>query len=106
MPSHRAPSPPAPRHPPGGARRADRYRGLVPVLAADGLTKTVGSGRAARLLLNGVSLSVDAGEVVAVLGRRVGGTVSSIRLSPPGSLSGAGGVMADRDRWVLMPPSP
>jgi ABC-type lipoprotein export system ATPase subunit len=40
----------------------------VPVLEAEHITKTVGVGRAARPLLQGVSLEVDAGEVVAVLG--------------------------------------
>jgi ABC-type lipoprotein export system ATPase subunit len=40
----------------------------VPVLEARGITKTVGAGRAARRVLDGVSLEVDAGEVVAVLG--------------------------------------
>ncbi len=42
---------------------------LVPVLQARGVTKTVGTGRAARLLLNDVRLDVEADEVVAVLGR-------------------------------------
>src|SRR5438270_6834983 len=41
----------------------------VPVLEAHGITKTVGTGRAARRVLDGVSLEVNAGEVVAVLGR-------------------------------------
>jgi ABC-type lipoprotein export system ATPase subunit len=41
----------------------------VPVLEARGITKTVGEGRAARRVLDAVSLEVDAGEVVAVLGR-------------------------------------
>jgi ABC-type lipoprotein export system ATPase subunit len=41
----------------------------VAVLVASGLTKSVGTGRAARRLLDGVSLTVDADEVVAVLGR-------------------------------------
>jgi ABC-type lipoprotein export system ATPase subunit len=40
----------------------------VPVLEARGITKTVGAGRAARRVLDCVSLDVDAGEVVAVLG--------------------------------------
>ena len=39
------------------------------MLRAEGLTKTVGVGRAARLVLNGVSLAIEADEVVAVLGR-------------------------------------
>jgi ABC-type lipoprotein export system ATPase subunit len=41
----------------------------VPVLRAEGLTKTVGVGRARRRVLDGVTLTVDVGEVVAVLGR-------------------------------------
>jgi ABC-type lipoprotein export system ATPase subunit len=41
----------------------------VPVLSARDLVKTVGTGRARRRLLDGVELTVDAGEVVAVLGR-------------------------------------
>ena len=41
----------------------------MPVLEARGIKKTVGTGRAARLVLDDVSLDVDAGEVVAVLGR-------------------------------------
>jgi ABC-type lipoprotein export system ATPase subunit len=41
----------------------------VAVLEASGLVKTVGSGRAQRRLLDGVALTVEADEVVAVLGR-------------------------------------
>ena len=41
----------------------------MPVLEARGITKTVGRGRAQRRVLDGVALSVDADEVVAVLGR-------------------------------------
>jgi ABC-type lipoprotein export system ATPase subunit len=41
----------------------------VLVLAAEGLTKTVGEGRAARRVLDGASLTVQQDEVVAVLGR-------------------------------------
>jgi ABC-type lipoprotein export system ATPase subunit len=40
----------------------------VPVLSAHGISKTVGSGRAARRVLDGIGLEVGAGEVVAVLG--------------------------------------
>ncbi len=46
------------------------------VLEASGLIKTVGSGRAARRLLDGVTLSVDGGEVVAVLGRSGSGAAA------------------------------
>jgi ABC-type lipoprotein export system ATPase subunit len=41
----------------------------MPVVVARGLVRTFGSGRAARRVLDGASLSVAAGEVVAVLGR-------------------------------------
>jgi ABC-type lipoprotein export system ATPase subunit len=40
----------------------------VPVLEARGITKTLGTGRAARRVLEAVSLDVAAGEVVAILG--------------------------------------
>jgi len=46
-----------------------RYGGLVPVLSAEGLVKSVGQGRAVRRVLGGVSLAVETDEVVAVLGR-------------------------------------
>jgi ABC-type lipoprotein export system ATPase subunit len=52
----------------------------MPVLEAQGLVKTVGSGRAARRLLDGVSLSVEAGEVVAVLGRSGSGKSTLLHL--------------------------
>ena len=39
------------------------------MLRASGLVKTFGEGRAARRLLDGAELSVEAGELVAVLGR-------------------------------------
>jgi ABC-type lipoprotein export system ATPase subunit len=52
----------------------------VPVLRADRLVKHVGSGRAAQRVLNGTSLSVDAGEVVAVLGRSGSGKSTLLHL--------------------------
>jgi ABC-type lipoprotein export system ATPase subunit len=52
----------------------------VPVLHAEGLTKTVGTGRAARRVLDGVGLSVDADEVVAVLGRSGSGKSTLLHL--------------------------
>ena len=41
----------------------------MPVVTARGLVRTFGEGRAARRVLDGTSLDVEAGEVVAVLGR-------------------------------------
>jgi ABC-type lipoprotein export system ATPase subunit len=52
----------------------------VQVLAAEGLVKTVGVGRAGRRVLNGASLSVDADEVVAVLGRSGSGKSTLLHL--------------------------
>lgn len=50
------------------------------MLRAEGLTKTVGVGRAARLVLNGVSLAIEADEVVAVLGRSGSGKSTLLHL--------------------------
>jgi ABC-type lipoprotein export system ATPase subunit len=52
----------------------------VPVLEARGITKTVGAGRAARRVLDGVTLDVDAGEVIAVLGRSGSGKSTLLHL--------------------------
>jgi len=50
------------------------------VLRAEDLEKTVGVGRAARRVLDGVSLTVDADEVVAVLGRSGSGKSTLLHL--------------------------
>ena len=57
-----------------------RCRELVPVLQACGVSKTVGRGRAQRLVLDRVALDVDAGEVVAVLGRSGSGKSTLLHL--------------------------
>ena len=52
----------------------------MPVVAADGLVKTYGEGRAARRVLDGASLHVEAGEVVAILGRSGSGKSTLLHL--------------------------
>jgi ABC-type lipoprotein export system ATPase subunit len=42
---------------------------MAAVVAAEGVVKTFGEGRAARRVLDGAALHVNAGEVVAILGR-------------------------------------
>jgi len=52
----------------------------VAVLEARGITKNVGRGRAERRVLDGVELTVDSGEVVAVLGRSGSGKSTLLHL--------------------------
>jgi ABC-type lipoprotein export system ATPase subunit len=52
----------------------------MPVLEARGIVKTLGAGRAQRRILNGVDLEIDAGEVVAVLGRSGSGKSTLLHL--------------------------
>src|SRR3954447_7294486 len=49
-------------------------------IAAEGLVKTYGEGRAARRVLDGASLHVQAGEVVAILGRSGSGKSTLLHL--------------------------
>ncbi len=62
-------------------------RSFRSMLEASGLVKTVGAGRAARTLLDGASVAVRAGELVAVLGRS--GTGKSTLLHVLGGLDSA-----------------
>ena len=50
------------------------------MLRADGLTKTVGSGRARRQILDRITLQIEADEVVAVLGRSGSGKSTLLHL--------------------------
>ncbi|MBV8955617.1 MAG: ABC transporter ATP-binding protein [Solirubrobacterales bacterium] len=52
----------------------------MPVLEARGIVHTLGAGRAQRRILDGVDLEVEAGEVVAVLGRSGSGKSTLLHL--------------------------
>jgi ABC-type lipoprotein export system ATPase subunit len=52
----------------------------VAVVSARGLVKTYGEGRAARRVLDGAGLEVEAGEVVAILGRSGSGKSTLLHL--------------------------
>jgi ABC-type lipoprotein export system ATPase subunit len=52
----------------------------MPVLEARGVAKTVGTGRAARRLLADIDLTVEAGEMVAILGRSGSGKSTLLHL--------------------------
>ena len=69
----------AARRPPGAARpEGSPDRG--PVLSTRGVVKHVGGGRARQLILRGVDLEVDRGEMVAVLGRSGSGKSTLLHL--------------------------
>jgi ABC-type lipoprotein export system ATPase subunit len=71
---------------------------MAAVVAAEGVVKTYGEGRAARRVLDGASLRVQAGEVVAILGRS--GTGKSTFLHLIGGLDRpeAGVISVDGER--------
>jgi len=50
------------------------------IVAAEGVVKTYGEGRAARRILDGADLSVEAGEIVAILGRSGSGKSTLLHL--------------------------
>ena len=52
----------------------------MPTVAATGLVKSFGEGRAARRVLDGADLAVEAGEVVAILGRSGSGKSTLLHL--------------------------
>src|SRR3954451_6299712 len=52
----------------------------MPVVAARGIVKSFGTGRGARRVLDGADLEVQAGEVVAVLGRSGSGKSTLLHL--------------------------
>src|SRR3954464_6198560 len=66
------------------------------ILAARGLVKTYGEGRVARRVLDGADLTVEAGEVVAILGRSGSGKSTLLHLlggldrPDAGPIAGAG----------------
>src|SRR5918992_2745169 len=56
------------------------YSRVMAVVAARGLVKSYGEGRAVRRVLDGADLTVEAGEVVAILGRSGSGKSTLLHL--------------------------
>jgi ABC-type lipoprotein export system ATPase subunit len=84
--------------------RASATVGAVPVLEARGVAKTVGLGRAARRVLDGVSLEVAAGEVVAVLGRSGSGKSTLLHLLGALDVPDSGTIMLAGQELTGRPP--
>lgn len=76
----------------------------MPVLEARGVTKTVGSGRAARRVLEGVSLDVAAGEAVAVLGKSGSGKSTLLHLLGGLDTPDSGLIAVAGERLTDLPP--
>jgi ABC-type lipoprotein export system ATPase subunit len=68
------------------------------VVRAEGLVKSFGQGRAARRVLDGASLRVEAGEVVAILGRSGSGKSTLLHLIGGLDRPEAGTIEVDGER--------
>lgn len=69
------------------------------------MTKTVGTGRAARRLLEDINLEVDAGEVVAVLGRSGSGKSTLLHLLGGLDKPDRGQIVLANENLTTQPPS-
>jgi ABC-type lipoprotein export system ATPase subunit len=65
---------------PAASRAPVAYRDVVTVVAARGLVKTYGRGRAVRRVLDGAAIDARAGELVAVVGRSGSGKSTLLHL--------------------------
>ncbi len=74
------------------------------MLSADGLRKTVGSGRGRRVVLDGASLSVERDEVVAVLGRSGSGKSTLLHLLGGLDVAEAGEIIVGGERLTGLGP--
>jgi ABC-type lipoprotein export system ATPase subunit len=61
-------------------RSGSVHRVAAPLLRAEGVRKTYGEGRGARVVLDGVDLDVERGELVAVVGRSGSGKSTLLHL--------------------------
>src|SRR5690349_8309772 len=79
---------------------------MVPALHTDHLTKRFGQGTGARLAVDGLSLSVEAGQVYGFLGQNGAGKTTTTRLlldlmRPTGGTAYLFGVDPRKDRAAL-----